>query len=234
MAYDEPPTINAPGTDTQVLIRAVSDATDAPIVVAFRGTSNLRDYITDGEVWRTNMNCGAVHQGFWAAWTNVQPQVLAWLQLYASRTIFVTGHSLGGALAQLCARDLDQRLFSVQGVYTFGCPRVGDNKFEFTYNQALGNRTFNVINDCDIVVRIPGWLAGFRRPGHDEFISAVSPTLIVEDPKTSFRLESDVWSLIDAFRARRNPLVLDELITDHHVNCYIKALDGVESVSITQ
>ena len=40
----------------------------------------------------------------------------------------MTGHSLGGALAVLCALDL-QDIYGNINLYTFGCPRVGNAAF---------------------------------------------------------------------------------------------------------
>lgn len=237
MAYDEPPTIEDKDTDTQILIRDVGDA----ILVACRGTTNLRDFITDAEVWRTKTFLGEVHLGFFEAFKGVITRLIANLTLMCAgnpRSIIPLGHSLGGSLAMLIAKALRDAFFNVHSVYTFGCPRVGDKTYQSNYNATLmprspfatlGDATFTVINDCDIVPRVPGWLAGFRRPGRDEFISSLASTQIVEDPAFTYRLESDIWSLLNSWRARRNPTFLDELLTDHHVNNYIAALAVIET-----
>lgn len=239
MAYDEPPTVQGEGTDTQVLIRDCADY----IVVAFRGTSSLRDFITDGNCFRRpfGFGDGSCHMGFVSAYQSVWGDVSRWLSanraIIGKRPIIFTGHSLGGALAILSARRARSEFFNVHSVYVFGCPRVGDKTFQGVYNRTpmpgspfntLGEATFTVIHDCDIVPRVPGWLAGYRRPGRDEFISALSATTIVEDPSLLYRLESDAWSMLNAWRARRNPTFLDQLLTDHHINNYIAALAKIE------
>ncbi|KPA80489.1 hypothetical protein ABB37_04707 [Leptomonas pyrrhocoris] len=70
--------------------------------------------------------------------------------------IYVTGHSLGGALACLCAYSLRRMLLLIQypepdvAVYTFGQPRIGNSVFKQHYNHAVP-RTFRVVNESDVV-----------------------------------------------------------------------------------
>lgn len=243
MAYDETPTIDDAPTDTRVLIRDLGYC----IVVSFCGTRSLRNFITDADCREKKMPLGLgwAHHGFMTAalaiWARLQSQLTLLSALANNKPVFFVGHSLGGALAMICAHASRLKLFNIHSVYTFGCPRSMDGIFQRAYNvlpvprspfATLGDATFTVINDCDIVARVPGWLAGFRRPGRDGFISALSPTVIVQDPKFTYRLESDFWSLLDSIRSRRDPLVLDQLLTDHHVNCYITALEKIESVAL--
>ena len=87
-----------------------------------------------------------------------------------NKTIWITGHSLGGALAELCAA---QALFvskiPVQGVYTFGQPRVGSNDFAAAVNAKLGSGIFRFVNDRDIVARVPLFTMGFCHYGGQRF-----------------------------------------------------------------
>ena len=103
--------LSDPGTDTQgfVAVRRVGDAMDMG-VVSFRGTENEQD-------WKTNLRCsltpadfpqagargptGKVHQGFLDAFRSVRGQVDRYLPCAEGLPIFITGHSLGGALATL-------------------------------------------------------------------------------------------------------------------------------------
>jgi hypothetical protein len=112
-------------------------------VIAFRGTKSALDFVTDGEVWRTDIGDGEVHHGFWDAWMSVQLQVLERAP-WSPWPIYVTGHSLGGALAILAARNLVRAGISVAGVYTFGCPRVGNARFARSYDSlaATGSRAW--------------------------------------------------------------------------------------------
>jgi triacylglycerol lipase len=154
---------------------------ETAIVVAFRGTEPtvpmdwLSDLAASHETWGHPV--GTVHKGFYEAlrvvWgvTLGQSQVLPRrLRERGERKVWVTGHSLGGALAELCAA---QAFFvehvPIQGVYTFGQPRVGDDAFARALNAALGSRIFRMVNDKDIVPRVPLFSMGYRHYGNEVF-----------------------------------------------------------------
>ena len=121
-------------TDTQgfVAVRRAGDEVDMG-VVSFRGTENEQD-------WKTNLRCsltpvdspqaegrvatGKVHQGFLEAFRSVRGQVDRYLPCAVGLPVFITGHSLGGALATLGAAHLSG--WGLAACYTFGAPRVGD------------------------------------------------------------------------------------------------------------
>ncbi len=66
--------------------------------------------------------------------------------------MFVSGHSLGGALATLAAYDIQKQLQeagrqSVEVVcYSFGAPRTGNHAFARDYNHVVPD-TWSIIND---------------------------------------------------------------------------------------
>jgi hypothetical protein len=80
---------------------------------------------------------------------------------------------LGGALAELCAAraSFDPAITSIpiQGVYTFGQPRVGDDAFATLLDAKLGARIFRFVNDRDIVPRVPFYSMGYRHYGNQTF-----------------------------------------------------------------
>jgi triacylglycerol lipase len=80
----------------------------------------------------------------------------------ARRTFWITGHSLGGALAALAGSAfslLPGVIRPVSGIYTFGQPRIGLHNFCNTYDRLLTPSTFRLVNNRDLVPRVPfrGW-----------------------------------------------------------------------------
>ena len=153
-------------TDTQgfVALRRVGDAMDMA-VVSFRGTENEQD-------WKTNLrysltpadfpqvggseSAGKVHQGFLETFRSVRGQVDRYLPIAKGLPIFITGHSLGGALATLGAAYLSA--WGLMACYTFGAPRVGDRGLA----SSLRIPVYRVVNPLDPVPLVPGRWRGYR------------------------------------------------------------------------
>ena len=168
---------------------------DQMIVLAFRGTepNNFKDIKTDLMLVKEGMGpLGKVHSGFYGALTTVWKTLATRLKsVKATKPIFITGHSLGGALATLSAAQLLQKqtreqdraatLYPasierwsgayVQGLYTFGSPRVGDETFATLTDYLFSkSRTFALpgldlkplsysarfVHNVDLVPRLPG------------------------------------------------------------------------------
>jgi triacylglycerol lipase len=209
-------------TDTQCHIWNLDDCT----VIAFRGTSSLRDWITDAEFPLRPMtgSNGRVHEGFLNALNNILAMMIARLlpdgvDKARLKPIVITGHSLGGSLAALCAYCLNDLGLPIHSVYTFGQPRTGDAKFAQAYNAELGDRTFRLVNQNDIVPRVPGWLLGYRHHSQNAFVTiagglALNPSL----------LTIAVTDALGLYRAYRK--FDDVVIEDHFMAGYIAALNS--------
>lgn len=68
--------------------------------------------------------------------------------------IWITGHSLGAAIATILALYVSRSCFSVHGLFTYGCPRIGNSKFVRGLTQE-GIMPFRFVNSSDIVTRLP-------------------------------------------------------------------------------
>ena len=92
---------------------------------------------------------GKVHRGFKDALDEVWLDLSAYIRRLDDDgcKIWITGHSLGAALATLAA----DRYGNVQGVYTFGSPRVGDDAFKKNF----AVQTYRFVNNADMVARVP-------------------------------------------------------------------------------
>ena len=103
------------------------------LIVAFRGTVDIQNWIADltfDEVNYPGCSGCRVHEGFYDAYQTVggyvRKQVQTLTSLYRGCSIYVTGFSLGGALATMAALDLKEAFGKVDEFYTFGQPRVGN------------------------------------------------------------------------------------------------------------
>lgn len=146
--------------------------TDEIVVLAFRGTEpdEMKDLLTDLNAIQVQAYGGRVHTGFRKAYNLVRAQVASAVKKHRTRNqaLFVTGHSLGAALATLAAADLHEQ-HGIRGVYTFGQPRVGDRAFCAHYNALLKGRHFRIAAVDDPVTHIPPSTAvlGRRKISYD-------------------------------------------------------------------
>lgn len=82
-----------------------------------------------------NLDGGLVHVGWYTGWQKMQDEIMTAVRDMIwnnqPKTIFVTGHSLGGALAVFAALDIKKTsgFLGKINLYTYGQPRVGNNVF---------------------------------------------------------------------------------------------------------
>lgn len=132
---------------------------DTQINIVFRGTTTASDWISDAIASQTPFpyakEGGLVHQGFLDIYQSARKQILtAMNKLSAKKQLYLTGHSLGGALATLCAVDLAMNTKFNPSVYTFGSPRVGNPTFAKLFNRCTGPH-YRVYNQTDMVPKLP-------------------------------------------------------------------------------
>ena len=163
---------NNKGRDTQ----AYMFRTSRFMVLAFRGSKEPKDWRTNFTTQLRNLTIrkngitsmssykGRVHAGFFLAWAIIEQSVLAQISQWKLEAaekgenlppLFITGHSLGGALATIAAAALSDNDVEVAGVYTFGQPRVGDRLFVSQLNSHIDGKVFRFVNNNDIVPHVP-------------------------------------------------------------------------------
>jgi len=130
-------------------------------VIAFQGTDDFGDWFTNLDNDLAAPPDDRVHRGFLKAYRSVSGQIWAVLADQGVKHVWITGHSLGGAMAVLCAIDLvrDQKI-DVRGVITFGQPLLLSPTFAPEANHLLGNRYMRFIHEDDIVPRVVPGLRG--------------------------------------------------------------------------
>ncbi len=206
------------GEDTQYLY---ARGTDYDVLIC-RGTeSKLADI-------RTNAQCPLIHwpegsqskahQGF----STEADAILADLaeqqpQAGLERPLWITGHSLGGALAILLALQLSKTSgCKLAGVVTFGQPKVGDAQFSQAINAQLLPFYRRYVNQRDIVPKLPP-LADYRHSGQ----------LYYFDDLDQLQLNPPRWlMLLDQvlFEPEQAESALRQHLDDHKMKNYVSLL----------
>jgi hypothetical protein len=133
-------------------VMSIDDVT----VIVFRGTDDARDWIASLNRFTVDTPHGKAHRGFYDAYQRLKPQIIAILRQNDEKHVWITGHSLGGALAVLCAYDLiENEGANVSGVITFGQPMVARAVLAKHLDSLLASRYAHLVNEADVVPRIP-------------------------------------------------------------------------------
>ncbi len=192
------------------------------VVAVFRGTDEAADWLDNLNVVRVPGPFGEVHAGFHGALMDVWPDMRRAIRNVRNadsvrRPLWLTGHSLGGALATLAASRLvddDEPFF---GVYTYGAPRCGDKEFARVYRIEAGSRTYRFQNNNDVVSRVPARVMGYRHVGKLVYITEEGQ--LVTDIGRWYRFLDQVAGVVDDVGSRG----LDS-IKDHRAKKYVKAI----------
>jgi triacylglycerol lipase len=197
-------------TDTQAFIAR----NDKAMLLSFRGTEpkKYKDWESDLEVALTPALDGKVHHGFYEAlisvWDSIVP-VLRKNQL----PLWVTGHSLGAAIATLAVAKLHhEEGIKAQGLYTFGQPRCGDKEFAGNFDKIFMQRTFRFVNYQDIVPKVPLESMHYTHVGNCKYFNK-SGNL---DVKTSWK-HHFLTKLEDSFSS----FFTGEVLSDHEIKNYL-------------
>ena len=100
-----------------------------------------------------------MHSGFIRAYLSVRQQIHDAVKQSGITQWRITGHSLGGALANLCGLDLQYNFGLAIQVYTFGAPKVGNSAFVDSYNGRVP-ASWRLVYGWDIVAKLPRWWQG--------------------------------------------------------------------------
>ncbi|HEY9879964.1 MAG TPA: lipase family protein [Leptolyngbyaceae cyanobacterium] len=206
-----PVLIDRKTTDTQCAILPDSSG----ITIVFRGSESsfdwdtnlttqqerakfdqkiIQDAIVDAEEkdkvypYASGGSSGALmHRGFVTAYFSVRDEIHDYIRSQPVSAAVVTGHSLGGALATLCAVDIQynfsDKLQSIE-TYTFGSPKVGNNEFRESFNRRVPN-SYRFIHGMDIVPELPRWWQGGYQ--HVDSESRIGPRFSLNFLSARFR-----------------------------------------------
>jgi triacylglycerol lipase len=162
----KPPVIISGPRDTQAIVIGNSSA----VVIVFRGTVSEKEGRFDANNWIVDLDAqqipvdqsfgvsGYIHEGFANAFASLWQPIQAAVTEFQdnAQSLWITGHSLGGALAMVTAAAVTfEKRWPFNGLYTFGQPRVGDPNFCGNCDIHFGDQYYRFVNDQDIVTRVP-------------------------------------------------------------------------------
>ncbi len=184
--------------NTQVYVAESPDH----LVVAFSGTEDptsidgLKDWlltdamnllvVPEGRLGHDLSAAGVgakFHKGFVDAiaeiWDPLRDEVETKMK-QSDRPLWITGHSLGGALALLAAWLLRRRFVAVHQIYTYGGPMIGNQKASDAFNREFSGAIFRYVRGRDPVPKLPGLSLVAN-----EFTHVESARVLGTDPMTN-------------------------------------------------
>jgi hypothetical protein len=192
-------------------------------VLAFRGTTNLKDWLANLNAVRVKLPEKPrvmVHKGFYRAFKACQPEITAALKAIPDDLgLYVTGHSLGGALAQIASAAFERD--NLAACYTFGSPRVGTE----TFDREVKCPHYRLVNDWDVVPGVPPpWSWGYHHTGDPRLLKPNA------DNQQALRRDRGIVSrlLVDLLAVPAMVIVGRLIIVENHMIWnYRTQLDGI-------
>ncbi|MEM8864655.1 MAG: lipase family protein [Planctomycetota bacterium] len=191
-------------------------ASDTDAIVACRGTephewNDIRadlDAMTD-----LAETVGRVHRGFKREVDDLWPRLEQAL-VSNEKTLWFVGHSLGGAMAAICAGrcKLSHIRSTPAGLFTFGSPRVGNRR----YVNYVRLPYYRWVNNNDIVPRVPPRLFGYRHTGEEIYLNRHGK---ISQVTGLLRARDRFWGFVRSLRRWR----VDHF-SDHLMSEYIQAI----------
>jgi hypothetical protein len=143
-------------TDTQAFL---AQSSEGYAVLAFRGTETAK---------RQDVTIDA---GFRVAYDSVAKDIEKSILKLQNIPLYVTGHSLGAALATVATQRLEHNPRTreiIAACYTFGSPRVGDTHYDMEFKSPI----YRIVNTADIVTIIPLLAMGYIHIGDVRFLGS--------------------------------------------------------------
>lgn len=204
--------------------QAYAFSNESDIIIAFRGTepNEWNDIKADMNAAKALAETvGHVHKGFKREVDDLWPELEEMLISHKqnlSKKLWFTGHSLGGAMASICAgrcllSHIDTR---PEQVHTFGSPRVGTKRY---INHANVDY-YRWVNNNDIVPKSPPAWLGYRHAGKEVYLDS--------DGKISSlnggQRRADMWrGFVGGLRNRKLDHFSDHLIDQYVEYIYLES-----------
>lgn len=190
------------------------------LCMAFRGTDEIVDWLDNINAFPVKELFGSFHRGFWGSledvWGGLE-QCYQALRQKKKRPLFITGHSLGGAMATIAAARFVHLDLPFISVYTFGQPRAMTKETSQVFDVEAKTRFYRFQNNNDMVTRVPARLMGYSHVGTSIYISENGT--IYDDPGFWFRFLDSVDGAMEAVANSKF-----DGIEDHDIRHYVRAV----------
>ncbi len=196
------------------------------IVVVFRGTEDLLDWWTNLRVKLVALQGGVkVHTGFFQAYFPIRDRLFETVRKLLKnkpRPVYITGHSLGGALAVMATAELanDEEAEvrdSIAACYTFGCPKAGDR----TFDQYVKVPLYRITNGFDVVPGVPPIFSGYKHVGDTRYFGKLGISPARRPPNVLQKIWGTARGLLQVIRTGQIGG-----IADHSMNVYVGKLSA--------
>jgi len=193
-------------------------ASDSEVVIACRGTQpqHIQDLLADLDTIPKSHGVGWVHEGFRRYARYIMDDVFDWVRANPGKDIYVTGHSLGAAMALYLTQELEYAGYKPKVLMSFGQPRLGNA----AYTAQITTDHYRFVNCNDMVTHVPSAAMLFKHHG----------TLCYINFYGNIRQLSRWQRLKDMMRAHWRAWkkgVLFDGLYDHSMGLYVEKLTNI-------
>ena len=188
------------------------------------------------QVFKVETDYGKVHGGFEEAFSVVRAKIFTAMTRARenNQKLYLSGHSLGGALATIAAADSNFNIGSTQieAIYTYGMPKTSNRTAANYINSNFGLRFFRFVNDRDIVTRIPpgsrhvGRLIHFDKHGEIKNTNSNAETTMLSEQNEDDITEEQFKLIKKGLKRNKGAVTEGEMLgaDDHSIGKYIEIL----------
>jgi len=200
--------------ESDMQVGVTINKTDKRICVVFRGSESTKDWFYDLKIQKHNLKDNIwVHSGFYqqlyenGVYDKILTSVKQIVDEHPDFSLYVTGHSLGAALATLCGFMFSQEFKNQITVVSFASPRVGDAEWKNAFEKQHNLVHYRIANNRDIVTAFP--MYNYHHVGKTIRLFENSYSIFVDNSKFSWY----DFTLLQCWR-----------IGDHNCDFYYKRL----------
>jgi hypothetical protein len=161
-------------------------------LLSIRGTDNWINWLRDLQFWNQEPknfdHCEGckVHQGYYTIWQTMRDDIAEALNEIGcgnasnssnfsvrehARDLYVTGHSLGAAVAHVGVFWLSEAGYTIKQMYTYESPRIGNKAFADAFDKRFSDMfpTFRITHFMDPIVHLPPLWLGYVQPNTEVY-----------------------------------------------------------------